>query len=488
MRVLFLVSGVYPHYMGGVSTWADQLVTGLSEHEFHVVSVVSNPHVELRYPLPPNVKELITVPLWGSERPEEYQSSHPLSTFLKGLRTGTRDLERGFLPHFETFFRHVRSAAPRPEALGDALYGMHRFLLDHDFHDALRSKSLWEEYKALLREDVLLSTLDLYQAINVLRSLGRYLRVLTVRPPKTDLAHSAIASVAGIIGLMARFEHGTPNLLTEHGIYIRERLLDLINQPLDFPAKIFWENFHASLAKLNYHYAERIFPVCSFNSRWESQFGVPLDKVRVVYNGVDGGRFRPMEVPRPRDPTVVAVIRLDRLKDALNLIQAMATVREARPEARCLVYGPAPDADYARLCVEERRRLGLEESVEFMGFTREPERAYNEGDVVVMSSVSEGFPFALIEGMASGKAIVATDVGGMAEALGDAGLLVPARQPRRLGQAILRLLDDPTLRAELGRRARERALRDYSVTGFLDEYRRIYAGFGGEGWRRRPAA
>ncbi len=352
----------------------------------------------------------------------------------------------------------------------------------------MRSRTLWEAYRALMEEDPLLATLDLYEAINTLRALGRYLRVLNVRPPEADLAHSAIASIAGIVGVMARFEHGTPNILTEHGIYIRERLLDLINQPLSFPAKIFWENFHTSLARLNYHYAERVYPVCRFNSRWERSLGVPPERVQVVYNGVDGEVFRPLETPRPHDgPTVVAVIRVDRLKDALNLIQAMAHVQRALPDAKCLIYGPSPDADYARLCLEERDRLGLDDCVEFRGFTRVPEVAYNEGDVVVMSSISEGFPFALIEGMACGKAIAATDVGGVAEALGDAGLLVPPRQPKRLGEAILRLLRDPAFREELGERARERALTRYTVDGFIDAYRRIYALFE-EGSRRLVTA
>jgi len=479
VRVLFLVSGVYPHYMGGVSTWADQLVRGLPEHDFHIVSVVSNPHVEVRYPLLPNVKGLTTVPLWGTERPEEYLPGSFPRTIVRVGGTSAAAIRRDFLPAFETFFREAARGAPRPAVLGEALYAMHVFLRDHDFLATVRSHALWDSYRALLAEDPLLSTLDLYEAVNLLRTLVRYLRILLVRPPKADLAHAAIASVAGIVGVIAHLEHGTPNLLTEHGIYIRERLLDLLNQPLSAPAKVFWQNFHASLARLNYHYAERVVPVCSFNSRWENRFGVPSEKVQVVYNGVDGAKFRPMDVPSSGGGrTVVAVIRVDRLKDTMNLIQAMGYVQRARPDARCLIFGPASDPDYARMCVRERTRLGLESSVEFRGFTREPEVAYNLGDVVVMSSVSEGFPFALLEGMASAKAIVATDVGGVAEALGDSGLLVPPRQPRALGEAILRLFADPGLREALGSRARERVLSRYNIDGFVSAYRGLYAEFG----------
>jgi glycosyltransferase involved in cell wall biosynthesis len=486
MRVLFLVSGVYPHYVGGVSTWAEQLLGALSEHEFQIVSVVSNPYVELRYVLPPNVTNLVTVPLWGTELVEEYLPGSPRAAAAKRLRTTHARIRGGFVPHFEKFMRQVKIAAPQPGVLGQSIYDMHTFLMDHDFTGTIRSRALWVSYIELLREDPILSTLNLQEAVTILRTIARYLRVLNFRPARADLSHSAIASVAGLVGVVAYHAFGTPSILTEHGVYIRERLLDIINQPLAFPAKVFWQNFHAALARLNYHYADGIFPVCSFNSRWEQQFGVPAEKIRVVYNGVDGDRFRPMDVARTyAGPSIVAVTRLDRLKDALNLIHAMAVLRRSVQDVRCFIYGPAADAVYTKLCLDERTRLGLDGCVEFLGPTSRPEFAYNTGDVVVLSSLSEGFPFALIEAMACGRAIVATDVGGMAEALGDAGLIVPPRQPKRLAEAMLRLLRDRELRAELGMRARRRALAEFSVSEFIEAYRDIYSSVGGAASLRR---
>ena len=163
----------------------------------------------------------------------------------------------------------------------------------------------------------------------------------------------------------------------------------------------------------------------------------------------------------------------------------MAVVRRSVPDVRCFIYGPAADLDYTQLCLRERARLGLEDCVEFLGSTSRPEAAYNSGDVVVLSSLSEGFPFALIEAMACGKAIVATDVGGMAEALGDAGVIVPPRQPKRLAEAMVKLLADAKLRAELGARARTRALAEFGIDGFIDAYREIYASVGGAASPRR---
>ncbi|MFQ6107812.1 MAG: GT4 family glycosyltransferase PelF [Thermoplasmata archaeon] len=478
MKAYFLVSGVYPHYMGGVSTWADLLVNGLSDVDFKVVSVVSNPHVEIRYRLPPNVKEVIAVPLWGSERPEEYNHVSPFRFISASLRTTAPSIRKYFIPFFHDFLREVIAGSDRMDVMGESLYGMHQFLREHDFKRCFQSMPVWECFHSLLEEGEF-SSLSMYQSVNMLRTLGRFLRVLAYQPEETDLCHSAIASVAGVVGIMAHYEYGTPNILTEHGVYYRERVLDLINQPLQFHAKTLWENFYKALAKLNYHFAEKIYPVCSFNSRWQREFGTPAGKIEVVYNGVDSDIFRPMELPREGDPTIVAVIRVDRLKDALNLVRAMRHVVDAVPEAKCLIYGPSPDKDYAKLCLGVRKELGLESAVRFLGYTSEPEKAFNTGDVVVMSSISEGFPFALIEAMASGRAIVATDVGGMAEALGDTGLLVPSRSPRQLGDAIVRLLRDPELRKELGNRARDKAVRDYPIEGFIQRYREIYHEFKG---------
>jgi glycosyltransferase involved in cell wall biosynthesis len=348
--------------------------------------------------------------------------------------------------------------------------------------------------------------MDHYEAVNTLRTLGRYLKVLAVPVPRADLCHSAIASVAGLIGIVAKFKYGTPNILTEHGVYYRERMLDLLNQPLQLSNKILWLNFYRSLAVLNYHFAEKIYPVCSFNSRWERAFGIPQHKIEVVPNGVDTDLFRPGEAqyalnggglpgsgPLNGSPgnignnngnCVAAVIRIDRLKDALNLIMAMKYVKQEIPDAKCLLYGPSPDKDYAKLCVKVRREHGLEDTVEFMGYTNEPEKAYREGDVIVMSSISEGFPFALIEAMATGKAIVATDVGGMAEALGDSGVLVPARAPRRLGAEIAKLLKDHKRRERLGFLARERILNNFRIDQFVTSYRVIYNSYNSH--RARP--
>jgi polysaccharide biosynthesis protein PelF len=94
---------------------------------------------------------------------------------------------------------------------------------------------------------------------------------------------------------------------------------------------------------------------------------------------------------------------------------------------------------------------------------------------VALPSISEAFPYALVEAMLTEAAVVATDVGGVREALGNTGLLVLPHDPLGLADAILCLLDSPQQRERLGRQARERALHWFTEQRFVDSYRAMYA-------------
>jgi glycosyltransferase involved in cell wall biosynthesis len=318
------------------------------------------------------------------------------------------------------------------------------------------------------------SEMSLFETIETCRTLARYLQVLATDVPKCRLIHSSIADVTGFLAIIAKLRDRIPYILTEHGVYYRERLLDLAGRTSKGQTA-FWANFEKAIAKLNYHYADFIAPVSRFNAQWESELGADRKKIEVIYNGVDTERFRPMPTERISNaPTVSAVTRIDPLKGILDLITAMRTILDSVPNAKCLVFGSPSDSDYARYCLEARDRLGLSDSVFFMGFTTETPRAFNSCDVVTLPSISEGFPFSLIEGMACEKATVATDVGGVGEALSDTGILVPPRNPTLLGEAIARLLTDDQHSKKLGFAARNRILTEYTVSRFTDRYKEIY--------------
>jgi glycogen synthase len=130
-----------------------------------------------------------------------------------------------------------------------------------------------------------------------------------------------------------------------------------------------------------------------------------------------------------------------------------------------------------QICLDLAEELELGDSVTFEGFVESVLDAYHAGDVVLLTSISEGFPYTLIEAMAAGKATVATDVGGVREATGGAGIVVPPRDPQRMADACLIFLNDVGLRNLVGRAARERILSrftlDQSLAVFGDLYREV---------------
>ena len=144
------------------------------------------------------------------------------------------------------------------------------------------------------------------------------------------------------------------------------------------------------------------------------------------------------------------------------------------PDVEFRLYGSPSDDDYYRECLQRVDALQLQNTVVFAGTTKEPWSVFQQADVVVSASVSEAFPYAVVEAMLSNAAVVATDVGGVPEAIGDAGLLVYPRDPAALAGAISTLLQSPERRQELGARARERALRWFTEERFVQEYRASY--------------
>jgi glycosyltransferase involved in cell wall biosynthesis len=92
----------------------------------------------------------------------------------------------------------------------------------------------------------------------------------------------------------------------------------------------------------------------------------------------------------------------------------------------------------------------------------------------MLSSISEGFPFTLIEAMSCGRATVSTDVGGVREAVGDTGLVVPPRDPAAMAEAALRLLGDPARRRAMGEAARLRVIEQFTLRQTIDTFRSIY--------------
>jgi len=480
ITVLLTTEGTYPFYRGGVSSWCAQLVRGLPEIDFLVEAIVTNPYPVPKYDLPSNIREVIKVPQWGLLQPGEFSRHQPTSDFLHDLwETTPFAIASRFKPIFERFLALLFSSQSEKTELGDVLLQMQAYFQRYDYAATMNSIETWDvlqhavhaswEGRPAAAENPTLA--ELKEAYRVLYHL---LMVLHFPIVETDIAHSSSAGFCGLPCVFAKLVYGTPYLLTEHGVYLREQYLNLRREIDSFFVRWFLSRLVEKIVELNYYFADQISPVCSFNSRWERQLGVSAERIKVIFNGADPERFSAIPREDNAGPVVSCIGLIFPLKGQLDLIEAAALLNGPFRDIEVRFYGGPSDLRYFEECQRKVDELRLAGTVKFSGTTREPWKAYNEADVIAFPSISEGFPFAVLEAMFCGAAIVATDVGGVGEALGECGLLVPARSPKAMAGAISFLLNDFSTRKRLGSMARERALAHFTEERFLACYASTY--------------
>ena len=209
------------------------------------------------------------------------------------------------------------------------------------------------------------------------------------------------------------------------------------------------------------------------------QAGVSEEKIRMVRNGID---LRPFDEAlalhrketRPERALVVGLVgRLAWEKGVDVFLRAAAEVLVEFPETRFVVVGEGPDHEKLERLIDASL---IRESVEMLGRREEMASVYASLDVMVSSSRQEGLPIAVLEGMASGLALVATAVGAVPTVVEDGrtGVLVPAENAELLATGIADLLRDPAKRRRQGDAARRLIEEEYSAARMTEDYLRVY--------------
>jgi glycosyltransferase involved in cell wall biosynthesis len=493
MKVALAAEGTYPHQFGGVSVWCDQLIRGLPGHEFVVVALVATGVEPVRWELPANASQLVTLPLWGPPpaRPRGSRAGEWRAGEWRGRGRGVplavRELVDVLLDD---------AAAAR---FGTVLRDLHQYAMTRNLTATLAAEQTarllagtWRERWPLLAAPRGVRPADtrptLHDAVTAMRLVEHALRPLSHPAVAADVTHAVTNGLGALPALAAKWQHQVPMIVTEHGVYMREQYLHLRNPPFGWPVKDLYLRFLAQLCALGYQEAEVITPGNVYNRRWELQLGADGDRLRTVYNGVNPDDF-PELTDEPEAPTLAWVGRIDPIKDPETLLRAFALVVAEMPAARLRLFGAPPPGreDYLERCRALAADLGIDGSATFEGRIPRIRDAYAAGHVVVLCSISEGFPYSLIEAMACGRPCVATDVGGVSEALADdAGIVVPPRDPAALAEACLTLLRDADRRKSLGAAARQRALEHFTVDRAVRAFDEIYTLIG-SGGRVPPA-
>lgn len=462
-RVLLTTEGTYPFVIGGVSTWCDLVIEGLPEFEWQVFAITAGGmRRDPVFRLPPHAQLVATVDLW-MKPPVSWQS----------LRRPERT-DVSWLP--AALLRSLLSWEQATDVLVETLVWcrLHPRNLRRAFHD----RAGWESFVDALEglrdetsdESGPVPVFDTYHAAQLYQTLYWVARTAAVPTPPTEVLHVTAAGWAGIPALVHRALHGTPLLLTEHGVYVREAYLSAARSRRSPPARFASTRLARGMTRALYAAADVISPVTEANAHWEESLGARPECIRPIYNGVPS----PADAePPPGTLTVVSVGRVDPLKDVKTLLRVCKQVVQVIPEARFLHYGPVDHTQeaYAKSCRSLHAELGLGESFRFMGSTSDPLGVVRQADVLVLTSISEGLPLALLEAMSQSRPVVATAVGGVAECVRGCGYVAPPGDVKGLAGAIVSLLRDPTLARVLGERGRARVERRFGIGACLDGYR-----------------
>ena len=261
---------------------------------------------------------------------------------------------------------------------------------------------------------------------------------------------------------------GTRIILTEHGRHFP----DVVPRKRRLANRFFFDRL-----------ADRITAVCAFSAAGLSKNdGFRADRIEVIENGIDADRYEPssdqaqLKQQLGFDPArryIITIARFHPVKDHQTLLRAFADVCGRFADVDLLLAGDGTlRRDLERLVAE----LGITNRVRFLGVRHDVPDLLKAADMFVLSSVSEAASITLLEAMASGKAVVVTNVGGNPEIVreGVEGLLTPRGDANAMAAAVNRLLSDHNLAALMSRRAAERVRAEYQLDRTIERYGRVY--------------
>lgn len=484
--IMLLAEGTYPYVKGGVSSWIHQLIRGLPNKRFGICFLGSfeKDYEGIQYEFPDNLVHLEVHYLFQeSEDPPISQRGHIEKEAIAALD----DLHTGMATR---------------ESLPERITRESFFTKDVTFENFLYSYDTWEFIRKYYKKgkhntpfiDYFWTVRSMHRPLWILASIVRNL-------PKTSILHSPSTGYGGFVGMLASYQKNIPFLITEHGIYTRERKIDLLTadwityHPLallgtpyeDNYIKDLWIRFFQKIAALSYDRAYQIISLFSGAQQVQIAFGADPAKTRIIPNGVDvDGLGKLVKLREEHVPPVIGFIgRVVSIKDVKTLIRAVRIVVDKLKTVECWIIGPDDeDPEYARECKEMVKALKLENHVKFLGFQNIRDMLPKIG-ILTLTSISEGMPLVVLEAFAAGVPAVTTDVGSCRDliygglndedkGLGAAGIVTPIADPGKIGEAFISMLTDEKAWKKAQKVALERVNRFYREESFLETYDKLY--------------
>lgn len=467
MNICLIAEGSYPYTVGGVSSWVQSLVKLFPNYEFTILTIGAEEKCrgQYKYELPDNIVGIH----------ENFLDTRPNSKEKSGKEY---HLKREVLKAFEDLiccrsidwvkiFEFVRS-----KKYDNAT----NFLMSCDFYNIIQNVCE-TEYRNIPFRQVF------WTAKSMLLPL---LQVIQIDVPKADVYHCIATGYAGLVGCLANYLYKKPLLLTEHGIYVREREEDIVKSfEIKGYFKSMWISYFLNMARYTYECCDQVITLFSKNRETEIQYGCDSKKIKVIPNGVDLTKFQMLDGSSHHTGSINlgAFIRVVPIKDVMTMIQAFAVAKKSCNSLHLYIMGPIDeDNEYYMECKSAVESMGIAD-VEFTGKINTLDYI-NDMDIILLSSISEGQPLTMLEAMACKKPCITTDVGscrsllyGDGDSYGQAGYVVPVMDHMKFAEAILDLSRDDILRAKMGSAGSERVHALYSNEKLAENYTMIYSNY-----------
>lgn len=463
MRVCLIFEGSYPYIYGGVSSWAHQLINALPDVEFALLLI--GPKKENRgkfvYELPKNV--VSTTEYFLDEPLDSMPSWRTKYIFTK---TEIEEIKKMLLCedcNFDIIIDAFRRQKYPPE-------------------NFLQSREFIEIFSEIMKDD--LSMAPYSDTFYMERSMMLpVLFLLNAKIPEADCYHTISTGYAGLLAVLAGHETGKPVLLTEHGIYSREREEEMIRSDwVSADYKRHWIDFFYMLSNAIYKKAVKITSLFTAASEIQKDIGAPEEKCMVISNGIDYPRFSSVKRKKPDGfIDIGAAVRFAKIKDIKTMIYAFYEVTQSFPNARLHILGPDEDKQYAEECRELVKYLGLT-NVLMPGRVSDMPGYYEKLDFTILTSLSEGQPLTILESFAAGRPCVSTDVGccrslifgDKGDSFGIAGYIARPMDATDIAQKILLLLNSPEDIITFCENGKRRAEKYYQRPDMIKKYRKLY--------------
>lgn len=352
--VCIICEGAYPYIVGGVSSWVHEIITSNPEYNFKVLCIIPNKEfAQLKYELPKNVVSVDNIIL----NPE---IDFSIFQVLKNKFMESKEREEA-VRELLTFNKIITSKAL-------------------EIVEKIFEKNIGKPLEVILSRDYWNALVENYEKNYSGRNFNIYywtyrniiLNLILIgqsKIPEADIYHPVATGYAGYVAALAAHRKMGRVVLTEHGIYPREREEEIIIAKwIDKEFKSIWIEYFYYLSKLAYEYSDIIISLFEYNRQAQIENGADEKKTVVIPNGIDGEIYSKIQREKRSGFNVGSVLRVVPIKDVKMMIKGFKLLTQRVEDTKLWIIGPyEEDREYYEECLQLVKDLGIEDKVVFTG-------------------------------------------------------------------------------------------------------------------------